>query len=66
MSLIAVASLTLSSSASEKHGGGRKAMKVRALGVRKLKKENRTGRPVVVCLKNSYSSHYSRWDVDKA
>ena len=32
----------------------------------KAEKEDRTRRPVVVCLKNSYSSRYSRWDGDNA
>ena len=32
----------------------------------KAEKKDRTGRPVVVCLENSYSSRYSRWDGDKA
>ena len=69
MSLTARASSTLSSSASESQARGRKAMKVRAPGVRKLKND-RTERPVVEChkqfIESSYSARYSRWDDDKA
>ena len=45
-------------------------MKVRAPGVAKAEKEDRTVRPVVDCHKqfveSSYSARYSTWDDDKA
>ena len=64
MSLIAVASSTLSSSASG--SPGKKRYESQSTWSAKAEKEDRTGRPVVVCLKNSYSSRYSMWDGDKA
>ena len=64
MSFIAVASSTLSSSASE--SPGKESYVSQSPLSAKTEKEDRTVRPVVVCLKNSYSSRYSRWDSDKA
>ena len=68
MSLIARASSTLSSSASE--SPGKKSHESQSPWSAKAEKNDRTGQPVVDCHKqfteSSYSARYSRWDDDKS